>query len=144
MLNNQSYVFPAKRSTRLRPGATTSAPFPRAHSATESLAVTTHVIWCPRSSKSVPHWTSSEPSPIRRQLSFAVAGEAIILNILRDAPRKPRATNLGGLDQVAARKRAMVGVQADEMITIVNVLYGTCLAAARRCFKRPIRRQSRR
>jgi hypothetical protein len=38
----------------------------------------------------------------------------------------------------------MVGVQANEIITIVNVLCRTCLAAAQGCFKRSIRRQSRR
>ena len=38
----------------------------------------------------------------------------------------------------------MVGVQADEIITIVDVLRRTCLAAAQGCFKRSIRCQSRR
>jgi hypothetical protein len=37
-----------------------------------------------RPSNNVPHWTSSEPSQIGRQLSAAAAGEALILNFLKD------------------------------------------------------------
>jgi hypothetical protein len=59
-------------------------------------------------------------------------------------PRKPRATNLGGPGKVATRNRAMVGVQAHENITIVDVQCKTCIAAAQGCFKRSIRHQSRR
>src|SRR5262249_18312845 len=89
MLNNQSNVLPAKRSTRPRPGANTSTPFSRAHSATESVAVTTHSMWCSRASKSAPHSTSSEPSPIRAQPNFVGADEILILNILKKLLQPP-------------------------------------------------------
>ena len=35
-------------------------------------------------SNNVPHWTSGEPSQIGRQLSVAAAGDALILNFLKD------------------------------------------------------------
>ena len=44
--------------------------------------------------------------------SFAAAGEAVILNILKNGPRKSRPKNLGGLGQVAPRGRATVGASS--------------------------------
>src|SRR5262249_42819115 len=126
MLNNQSNFLPARLSTRPCPGANTSTPFSRAHSATESLAVTTHSMCCPRASRNVPHSMSNEPSPISAQPNFATAGEALILNILnatsaapQDWYHKPWRPGPGG-----TKKRALVGAQADEIFTIVNALYG--------------------
>jgi hypothetical protein len=59
-------------------GAQPLSCWERAASALRSVAVR-------RPSNNAPHWPSSEPSQIGRQLSVAAAGEALILNFLKDS-----------------------------------------------------------